>query len=253
LFALGGGELINRDRLFISGSWAPKLSIPKIILGCGVNADKYSQLSNNTLCELYSYKFIGLRDFQSATLLSSDCQLRNQIGLFYDLAFSLDTSKIVPKTSDERVAVVIPTDRFSNKSDRGIKQYGLAHKSLKWLKPRVAPFDRVVFLAFGEEDNNDYNTCLSLSKSLGKESTIIGDCVKNKDLMLQTIASATSVFTYRLHGLILAKLFNRPYGFYPYHSKLCRVEETLHGCPTSLIRNWQRAYLDQVLTKIGFS
>jgi len=253
LFALGGGELINMDRLFISGSWAPKISIPKIILGCGVNAEKYSQISMTVLRELESYKFIGLRDYQSVNILSENSQLQRKVGLFHDLAFSIDTSAIQRKTPEERIAVVIPTDRFSNKSDKGIKQYHLADKSLKWLKHSAFYFDRVVFLAFGEEDNSDYDTCLKLSKHVPNKSTIISDCGKNKALMLEAIANATSVYTYRLHGLILAKIFEKPYAFYPYHWKLGRMNQTLNGCSPELIGLWQREYLAKVLGDLGFS
>lgn len=253
LFALGGGELINRDRLFIPSEWARKIEVPKIILGCGVNAKKFSQLKINVLHELYNFEFIGLRDYYSIALLNEDHQLRKRVGLFYDLLFSMNTSSIEAKAPDERVAVIIPTDRTSNKSDRGIMQYGVADKSLKWLKQHTCCFDRLVFLAFGKEDNDDYATCLKLSKAISKPSVIISDCGKNKDLMLKVIANATSVYAYRLHGLILAKIFNKPCGFFPYHWKLNRVQDTILGCTPELIKNWQRQSLSTVLCDLGLN
>lgn len=253
LFALGGGELINSDRLFIPSYWANKIKpeIPKIILGCGVNAKNIRQIKLNVLQELSNFCYIGLRDSCSVRLLSLDAVLRQRIGLFYDLVFSCDVSDIHPKESVERVTVVVPTDRLTNKYDKGINQCNLVKKSLKWLKNRISFYDKVVFLAFGSEDNDDHKTCLELSKFMPNASSIISDCYKNKKLMLEAIASAGCVCSYRLHGLILAKMFDKHCAYYPYHWKLGRVADTLMGCDSSAISVWQRKCLSNVLEELG--
>lgn len=252
LFALGGGDLINSDRLFIPSYWTSKIKaeIPKIILGCGVNIKKFSQLKLNVLQELNNFSYIGLRDLTSIKILSEDATLRNRIGLFYDLTFLLDISKVKQQEPKKRITVVIPTDRFTDKTDKGIQQYNIVKKSISELKNHISIFDKVVFLALGKEDNDDYKTCKELSKLISNESEIIMDCNLNKSLMLEAIAGASYVYTYRLHGLILAKIFGKPCGYYPYHWKLDRMANTLLGCNSQAIKVWQHECLTKVIKEL---
>lgn len=252
LFALGGGELINQGQLFIPSYWTSRVKseIPKILLGCGVNTSKSSKIQFNVIQELENFAFIGLRDLFSVNLLSEYSQFRGKLGLFYDLAFSNDYSKVQCECG-ERVAVVIPTDRVTNQYDRGIQKLNLVKKSGKWLKDKVSIFDRVTFLAFGSEDNNDYETCKRLSEVINKPFSIISFNGSNFKEIFEAVAKATTVYSYRLHGLILAKIYSKPYGLYHYHHKLARMEQTLQGTSPELIKCWQREALNNVLRSVN--
>lgn len=252
LFALGGGELICQGQLFIPPYWTCliKPEIPKILLGCGVNAAKLSKINFNVIRELESFDFIGLRDLFSVNLLSEYSQFRGKLGLFYDLAFSVDYNQI-DSNNGERVAVVVPTDRFTNQYDRGIQQLNLVKKSGKWLKDKVSIYDRVTFLALGSEDNNDFETCKQLSEATKKPCTIISFDGINFKTIFKAVAEATTVYSYRLHGLILAEIFKKPYGLYYYHQKIARVEQSLQGTSPELIKCWQREAVNNVLRSVN--
>ena len=268
LFVLGGGELINKTRLFLLDAWSHKISIPKIILGCGVNTQYAKQLSLLVIRELEQYSFIGVRDIHSLKILRSFPSLKDKVELFYDLAFALDVAKFaVPVKIDERwgfgpkvkplCAVVIPTDRnnLNRQSDRGIKEVNLIKTSSKWLKNQLAPYAHTVFIPFGKEDNHDGHTCCELFGCSGiKENTpyirksaeIIHDEDISLELVARRISEASIVFTYRLHGLILAFMLKRNYVFYPYHHKLSNMQETLIG-PPEAIKAWQMAIFNTLI------
>lgn len=250
LFVLGGGELINRDRLFLPGYWSGRIIVPKIILGCGVNADKYNQLSQRTIQELEGYSFIGLRDRTAVELLQEHDVLRKRAGLFYDAAFSVKFEPIRVGVFSERTLVVVPTNRFSDKADKGILKFNIVKDAAKQIKQTEWIYNKIIFLAFGKEDNDDYQICLELAKYFPNKSSVINDFIVNRQQMLEAIAGATYIYSFRLHGYIIAKILGVPCGFYPYHHKLQRVADTLLGCEPSLIRSWQREYLNLILNQV---
>jgi hypothetical protein len=77
------------------------------------------------------------------------------------------------------------------------------------------------------------------------------DCSNNFKAALEAVAGSNRVYTCRLHGLVLSKLFSKPCAYYPYHWKLDRVAETILGCEAALIASWQRQALDKVLMEAG--
>jgi polysaccharide pyruvyl transferase WcaK-like protein len=254
LFVLGGGELINSDRLFSSdlyssflhSSWVKKIRIPKVVLGCGVNAENASQLKPSVIADLGQFGYIGLRDNVSVDILKKIPLLAGRVHLFHDLAFALDVNGY-SNVPSKNLAVVIPTDRKTSKHDSGIQNFDLAGKSQYWLREKLKPYSSVVFLAFGEQDNDDFETCKRLS------SCASGDVLRlwAKELSLQKILSLLSgcavVFPYRLHGLILSFIVGVNYEFYPYHWKLQRVHNTITGHSLDEIRGQQMACFGEML------
>jgi exopolysaccharide biosynthesis predicted pyruvyltransferase EpsI len=249
LFILGGGELINADRLFIPPSWSKYIKIPKIILGCGVNAETAQQLSPKVVNELKNFAYIGLRDQTAVNILQQIPAIKNHVDLFYDLAYSLNIKKSL-KQPLQNTAVVIPTDRVSNKADLGIQNFNLHENSYSWLKTQLEPFDNATFLPFGIEDNNDYETCRLLS-SCSRNPTITPHNFIQKEYVFNTIANASHVITYRLHGMILSHILNTPYTFYPYHWKLNRVHETIKNKSPTEIRNEQQIKIKTIVNVLA--
>jgi exopolysaccharide biosynthesis predicted pyruvyltransferase EpsI len=246
LFVLGGGELINEDRLFIPPSWSKKIKIPKIILGCGVNVNTPNQLSSKVVDELKNFSYIGLRDRTAVDILNLIPELRQKTDLFYDLTFSLDMKKYnIIKNKSKNTAVVIPTDRVTNQADKGIAQYNLAQTSKDWLKIQLSNFENTMFLPFGVEDNDDHKTCESLSV-YAKNPTIIPHKFITPDYVFTLITNAQHVFPYRLHGMILAYILGTPYTYYPYHNKLSRVHNTIIEKTPRSIKQTQKDKIEVV-------
>lgn len=122
LFILGGGELISPNHLFLPSRslyrfkyrsvlyrlyshtpfafppWVHKITIPKIILGCGVNGD---HVNSEVTHELEQFSYIGLRDNTSVQILKEHPVLADKVHLFHDLAFAInmptDTCKFLAK------------------------------------------------------------------------------------------------------------------------------------------------------------
>src|SRR3989304_963994 len=70
LLVLGGGELICRNRLFLNAeSWAERVHVPKIIVGCGVNANF---LESHVWNSLQGFQSLGLRDSASLNFIRSN-------------------------------------------------------------------------------------------------------------------------------------------------------------------------------------
>lgn len=257
LFVLGGGELIHSNQLcmptpssfkfknhslsyrlyarsyFGHLPWVHKINVPKVVLGCGVNVEVADQLEPRVIHELEKFDFIGLRDNASVDILRSFPKLKVKTHLFYDLALAVE-----PKISEDRkdFAVVVPTNRH---------MLNLEVKSRDWLKHNLSPYEKVTFIPFGQEDNDDYLTCLQLAHC-SKDFTIL----RHKDVSLQKVlglmAECSLVLSYRLHGLILAYLMGAKYEFYPYHWKLKRVHDTMTGFTPEEIRLKQRAIFDSL-------
>lgn len=249
LILLGGGELIQRDRLFLEPKWTDSIkeTVPKFILGCGINAQKYSQLSASMLRELEKFCFIGLRDRYSLNILNNSPahNYTNRLNLFYDPAFSIDIGQVKPIDTGKRLVIIAPTDRINNKYDFGVTQTNFANKFAKQFREKLSFFDRVVFVAFGNEDNNDYLTCQKIASVIPNDYEIIKGTDTCK--VLQYFAGADRVYTARLHGLLLAKLFGKSCSIFSYHWKLDRAVDTLLGCNVGAIRVWQRQCLDEAL------
>jgi polysaccharide pyruvyl transferase WcaK-like protein len=260
LFVLGGGELIMPNQLFSQMPnlftfkhrnlswlyrctpleklpWIRHIRIPKIILGCGVNAASASELSWRCVDGLKQFDYIGVRDIVSKSILQSIPKLKDKVHLSYDLAFSaVDSIPSVPQK--ENFAVVVPTERL-HLGDRGLKETCSAIQSMSWLEEKLLGFDRVVFLAFGEQDNNDYVTCKLLSSNISNSEIIDYDNL-SLPKVLGLMSEASLVLPYRLHGLILSFITGTSYEFYPYHWKLQRVRDTIKGCSVESIQREQR-------------
>jgi len=271
LFVLGGGELIHGDRLFMNTpsffgfkiprlahrlmnrtninniSWVHNIKVPKVILGCGVNVENVSELKKEVVSELEQFDYIGLRDQTSVELLKSISTLKNRVHLFYDLAFSLNYNPTNRTKSNEKIAVVIPTDRFTF-SDKGVQQNQIANKSRDWLQQKLVGFDKTIFIPFGQEDNDDYATCQSLANGVTNS-----EVVSPENLSFQTIidyiVSSETVFPYRLHGLILSFILEKRYEFYLYHRKLSKVHETIKKMVPDEVRcNQQKEFKSMLHT-----
>jgi len=264
LFVLGGGELINTNHLFMpspsklfktsslgyriyaktrfADSWIQRLKIPKAVLGCGVNAERPEQIRPNVIRDLEQFSYIGLRDNASVSMLKSVPRLKSKVHLFHDLAFTLDFAS--PTKQKKDVAIVIPTDR-DTLSDSGVRECGVAGKSWSWLKEKLKPHEKTVFLAFGERDNNDLETCKLLS-SCARESEILNANEFSFEQVMRLISESRMVFPYRLHGLVLAFMAGVPYDFWPYHWKLQRVHDTVAGLNIKEIKNMQKEEMKKI-------
>ena len=274
LFVLGGGELINTDSLFFNTpsfcgvrvplfvhrvmnrakvfnniSWVHRIKVPKVVLGCGVNAENIDEINPLVIKELEQFDYIGLRDQTSIDILKSISSLKDKVNLFFDAAFSSLYHNVPSSFGSEKFAVVIPTDRFV-RGDRGVKHMGMSLRSKAWLKKKLEPFDKAMFVPFGKEDNDDYVTCLRLQ-----------DCCRNSEVISPNDVTLTSVvdlisrsgmvFSYRLHGLILAFMLGKHYDYYPYHWKLDRVFDTIKCQSVNNIRFKQRMEFKNVLLGLG--
>jgi polysaccharide pyruvyl transferase WcaK-like protein len=227
LFVLGGGELINKNRLFFGSNWAHHIKIPKVVLGVGVNAEKSAQISGRVVDDLKQFDYIGLRDNIAVDILRSIPELSSKVGLFYDLAFAIDVS-IFKWNHSEDCAVVIPTDRHSNVADQGIIEFDVVENSRNWLTQRLETYNQALFVPFGQEDNNDFQTCQQLSS-----------CARSS-----IVFYTASVSLPRL----LALMLGAKYEFYPYHWKLQRVHDTITGLLPEEIKQKQRAiFNDKIL------
>jgi len=253
LFVLGGGELINSDRLFSSDlysflhlSWVRRVKIPKVILGCGVNAENASQLKPSVVADLEQFSFIGVRDNVSVNILKAIPQLAGKVHLFHDLAFAVETNSYACVPSRD-LAVVIPTDRSTSKHDSGIRQFNMVANSQGWLTDKLKPYCKVVFVAFGEQDNDDYETCRLLSSCAPSHSVILRANELSLHKFLGLLSSSAFVFPYRLHGLVLSFIVGVNCEFYPYHWKLQRVHDTISGYSLGEIRACQKACFSEIL------
>jgi polysaccharide pyruvyl transferase WcaK-like protein len=270
LFVFGGGELIRQTCLFMQTpsifnrhqpsllnsfycrtpfskySWAHKIKIPKIILGCGINAKSPEELSHWVIDGLKQFSYIGLRDNTAVKLLRACPQLKNKVGLFYDLAFAIDVERI--NCPHKNQAVVIPTDR-SLLGDIGLQQINVVDKSRPWLTEKLKPYDKAVFLSFGQQDNDDYETCKRLASCSSYGEVYHPDQLTLRNVM-DLISESAFVVPYRLHGLILSFMLGANHEFYPYHWKLQRVHDTIAGLQPEKIRATQQARFKEVIEKL---
>lgn len=259
LFVLGGGELIHGHRLFMASPsrfkfpslayrayartrfgkrpWVHKIRIPRIILGCGVNVEEPQQIAAHVVKDLQQFDYIGLRDKTAVDILNQIPGLREKIGLFYDLTFALDVETSGAVKHRTGLAVVIPTDRFTT-SDKGVLVTNISVNSQDWLKEKLQDYKETVFLAFGELDNDDHETCKSLSSVASNASVLRASNLSMKQIF-DLLSECDIVFPYRLHGLILSFILGKRYDFYTYHRKLGRVHDTIKDSSPETIRRSQ--------------
>lgn len=192
-----------------------RVKIPKAVLGCGVDAESPAQLKRNVTKDLAQFNYIGVRDQTAYNILASLPQLKSKVHLFHDLAFQ---TKIDTPTKSGDYAVVIPTGNGETVA-----------KSKYWLENALNGYSNVWFVPFGQRDHDDYFTSriLSSCNTSKNPSNIVlpNDVTLTKVTRLMGLCK--TVFTYRLHGLILAYILGKPCQFYPYHTKLNRVYQTL--------------------------
>jgi hypothetical protein len=143
------------------------------------------------------------------------------------------------------MAVVIPTSRYTNKHDRGIN-LELAKSSRSWLESRLGPYGKAMFLPFGTQDNNDFETCTLLS-SCSSNSEVLRPEQLSILKVLNLISESSIVFPYRLHGLILSYMIGAKYDFYPYHWKLQRAHDTLEGYNPKDIQLKQKTEFNEII------
>lgn len=260
LFVLGGGELIRKDclfyysplvkytqipacvhRLLLARDWVSKIKVPKMVLGCGVNADNTWQLNQLVRKELVQFDFIGLRDTASVTKLKAVPELREKVKLCYDLAFAVEP-KCATHQRFKDFAVVVPTDRPG---------YYEFERSKRWLTMNLRCFDKAVFVPFGRVDNDDFATCNQLSKC-ASHGEVLEPGALSFDRVFTLLCEAEKVFAYRLHGLILAFIAGANYSFWPYHQKLVNVNQTLMSKTPFQIRLEQFDVFHRGLEVCGF-
>lgn len=273
LCILGGGELIHSDHLFMptpnrfykkssffyhayarsplgKRPWVHRIKIPKIIFGCGVNVDNASQLKTNVIKDLMQFSFIGLRDNVSFEILRSFPQLKNKVHISHDPAMAIDVSMSCEHSLNR--AVIIPTYRKTY-GDKGVRIHSLNSVdwlTLEWLMKNVSHYQKIIYLAFGEKDNDDYVICNHLNElnhNLSEEPAQIFNANKlTLSSILSLFGESSIVFTYRLHGLILSFLTKTPYYFYPYHWKVQRVHDTIKNLTLEKIRETQKTIVKEL-------
>lgn len=253
LFVLGGGNLVYGDRLFfyspfvkytfvpaflhrwfLRWDWPKKIKVPKIILGCGLNTNK---LSGGVVKTLNHFDYIGLRDNFSVSALKSFGELGSKTSLFYDCAFANKFEVSKRRFSD--VAVVVPTDRL---------KLNAARETRGWLRHHLSNFKTVMFVPFGQVDNDDYQTCKALASGVNGAVVLKPPVSFGKAAYL--LSSCGFAVSYRLHGMILAYMAGTKYIFYPYHMKLRCVHETLAETSLAEIKDKQRGEFRKVLELI---
>lgn len=219
LFVLGGGQLINRNRLFLPIQyWDRNIKVPKIIFGCGVNAQI---LERHVLDSLGSYRLIGFRDNES-------CNLIPRARLCLDPSLILAKKHEFEPTNKENMAAIIPTERGHRNYDEGIVSTTILEDSVTLLRKDLEKeqFDNIVLLAFGNEDNNDLETCKRLQRYLPDYNTVILK-PENPRNALDIIRRCRKTYTFRLHGLLFSWMLQVPFKCFGYHRKIRRVYDTL--------------------------
>lgn len=220
--------------------WLHKIHVPKIALGCGVNVDCREEIGLNVVKDLAEFSYIGLRDSTAFNILNSFGVLQGKLGLFYDLVFALSLNVYSWRGSKD-LAVVVPTDR---------EHLGMVEKSRGWLCERLKGYKRCVFLPFGSKDNDDSQTCVSLL-SCASKGVVLPHFGLSLMKILRLLCDCQKVFSYRLHGLLLAFLVGAPFEFYPYHRKLQRVYDTVNGVDVEVIRERQKRQFEAALEMVN--
>lgn len=238
LFILGGGELINSTRLFsFPAHWDDYLTVPKMVLGCGVNAPNIESIQPHVLESLESFEYIGLRDLESCRILRSDPKLSSKIHLFLDPAITLAKKHGLEHCPEsENTAVIVPTDRFRTEHDEGILHTDYVNQSLPQLKKDLEQdkIENVVLVPFGGDDNDDMESCRQIAHSLSDRLYVSTKCPETPRETLEIMAACSKAYTYRLHGMLFAYSLKMPFNCYEYHRKIRKVYEMLKGYENEL-------------------
>jgi hypothetical protein len=228
LFVLGGGELINRQRLFIDpANWSLKIRIPKIVMACGVNANSLELLQDHVKESLRDFDYIGVRDQVAYSLLCGDSELAGKTHLVLSPSLTLAEKHGIRRNPLATVAAVIPTERCESKRqyDEGILNGQIPEGQLRNALAGDG-FKRVMLMAFGGQDNDDYATCRKLQEYLTGFETSICKPATAKEA-LQILSECGKAYTYRLHGMLLAHSLGIPYVAFGYHRKIQRNHDTI--------------------------
>jgi polysaccharide pyruvyl transferase WcaK-like protein len=230
LFILGGGELINRDRLFLNAvAWDYNIIVPKLVMGCGLNNPDYVSLQDHVKRSLRRFQFIGVRDGESYKLLREDPQLKDNVCLSLDPSLILPLKYGITWNPMEGVAAVVPTDRKTNKYDLGILATGIIDQTKQQLLDQLKR-DNVhlaILLAFGGDDNDDYASCEQLAEHFKPHLSVRIVKPTSPKEALEILSACGKVYTYRLHGLVLAYALGIPFCGFGYHRKVKRNRDTL--------------------------
>ena len=223
-FILGGGELIHYDKLYLPFKhWIKQVEVPKMVYGCGVTSEK---LQSHVVDDLKSFGNMYVRDKVSQSILED---YNIPVELCLDPSISLINKYNIRAKPFKGLAVIIPTDRKDDKSDAGIIKTNIIQETKQQLKQDLMKenIKEVILLPFGEEDNNDYESCKVLSKYLEKDfNCVILDKPPVKQA-LKIISIAEKVYSYRLHGCIFSIALNIPLMVFAYHIKILRMLKTL--------------------------
>lgn len=245
LFLLGGGELISPRRIWLdTGDWQRQVTVPKAIVGCGVNGKK---LDHRVWKGLEDFKYIGLRDDTACGFLSRSGQLRSRIHLMLDPSLILSSKYRIVWNAKNRVAGVVPTEKKIATRGEGILSTNIIEESKRQLKHELHQdgMREVKLFAFGEEDNGDLETCRRLAEYLRPDFGVtISRPVEVIDA-LHGLAECSKIYAYRLHGMLLAYSLGVPFTYYRYHLKVKRNYDTIKTMrfPDALIR-MARAWQD---------
>lgn len=164
LFVLGGGELVNKRFLwmpypcslkvgsriyrlyahtpFAQRSWIKLITIPKVILGCGVDVAGPEELDENVVRDLEQFQYIGLRDKVAVEILESFPKLKPKVHLFYDLAFAINMStdtcrflaKVFPFKLHGLILAHIAGTKYAGQFYH--PKVGRVYETIKGLKPQ---------------------------------------------------------------------------------------------------------------------
>jgi len=230
LLVLGGGELINRNRLFLNmPRWERVITIPKVIVGCGVNVPKYEMLEDHVKESVRSFRFLGLRDDQSCMILREDQDLASKVHLSLDPSIILASKYGFSWKPQENKAAIIPTDRQHNRFDEGIQITNIVENTKFELKKQLREDEikQITLLAFGGEDNDDMESCRKLAEYFAGDFhvSIIKPTMAKEALKILSVCS--KVYSYRLHSMLLAYSMGVPFTCYGYHWKVKRVYNTI--------------------------
>jgi len=231
LFILGGGELINQDRLLLLNrvAWDKNITTRKIIMGCGLNNPDYASLQDHVKRSLRRFQHIGVRDYEAYKLLREDPQLRDKVCLSLDPSLILPAKHSITWKPLEGVAAIIPTDRKSTKYDKGILLTNVIENTKQRLLNQLKQdnIHLAILLAFGGDDNNDLASCEQLAEYLKPHITTRIVKPTSPKEALETLSACSKAYSYRLHGTILAYSLGIPFVGFGYHSKIKRNIETL--------------------------
>jgi len=229
LLVYGGGEIINPNHMFVSRNrWTQWIHEPKIIMGCGVNANQYNEFQEQVKMGLRDFEYIGLRDEIAYNILREDPELQSKIALTLDPSMILREKYGLNWNSTEKVGVIIPTDRTHRDFDRGILTTNIVASTRSILKQKLLldGIRQIKLVAFGKEDNDDAAACRQLKDCLSEFDVSIYEPLTVKDA-LDLLCSCQKIYTYRLHGLVFAHMLGIPYSYFSYHHKVERAHATL--------------------------